>query len=178
METREELTESLEDYLEAIYGIILRKNAVRVKEIATELKVRYPSVTSALKALEKRGLINYEPYGTITLTKTGHETAIQITEKHRLLKSFFSTVLGVDNETADETACRIEHVISREVYIRLVRFVKFMYLSHESTETWLRDFRRFVKTDTPEIVGPHCMEDYFDGTGFELEGEHHEAGNA
>ncbi|HSV55716.1 MAG TPA: metal-dependent transcriptional regulator, partial [Magnetospirillaceae bacterium] len=84
MKQRDGLSEALEDYLEAIYRTILRKSGVRVKNIAEQLGVRNPSVTSALKSLEKRGLINYEPYGVISLTKKGLEAAVKLTEKHRL----------------------------------------------------------------------------------------------
>ena len=78
MKRTEILTESLEDYLESIYRNIVNKNAARVKDIAADLGVRYPSVTSALKALEKKGLINYEPYGIITLTSEGLAIALRM----------------------------------------------------------------------------------------------------
>jgi DtxR family Mn-dependent transcriptional regulator len=174
MEHREELTESQEDYLETIYRIILKKDVARVKEIAAELKVRYPSVTSALQTLEKRGLVNYEPYGTITLTKEGFDAAIEVTGRHRLLKSFFSKVLGIEALKAEESACRIEHVISSEVYTRLVQFVKYVYTTQDSADKWLEDFKKFAKKDKASHTGGAGIDTYFKGTGFALEGENHE----
>lgn len=172
------LTESLEDYLESIYRNIVSKNAARVKDIAADLGVRYPSVTSALKTLEKKRLVNYEPYGIITLTKEGLAIALRITERHRLLKAFFSQALDIDLDTADETACRLEHVIPTVIFERLVQFVKFFYLSQEGNDSWQDRFRVFMEANPVDISCPECIEDFFDGTGFYREGGSHEPDNA
>ena len=68
----EELTSSLEDYLETIYLIISEKEAVRPKDIAKRMNVSNASVTGALKTLANKGMINYAPYDVITLTNEGH----------------------------------------------------------------------------------------------------------
>ena len=178
MQTNDELTEALEDYLEAIYRIILKKSAVRVKDIAAALKVKNPSVTAALQALTKRGLINYEPYGVISLTQTGFDAAVRVSEKHRLLKSFLEHVLGIDTVMADDTACRMEHVIPRDVYVRLVQFIKFLYVSQDVAGQWKKDFGEFLSTDLPEVFCGDCLSEYFDGTGFDPAGGSHDTGNA
>jgi DtxR family Mn-dependent transcriptional regulator len=170
MENTGELSEALEDYLEAIYRIILKNSAVRVKDIAAELKVKNPSVTSALQALKKRGLINYEPYGVITLTKEGLDTALRTTEKHRLLKNFLSHVLGVQPETANDTACRMEHVIPRDVYVKLVQFIKYLYVTQGTDGKWVEDFRKFAAKDSTRSLESGNLEKYFHGTGFDVEG--------
>ncbi len=170
----ETLSESLEDYLEAIYRLILAKNAARVKDIAAALKVRYPSVTVAVGALEKKGLISHERYGGITLTKTGYAEAVRITERHRLLKAFFSQVLGCQEGIADETACRVEHALPAPVFARLAQFVKYLYVSHEDPEEWIRSFTRFVREGDGVGKGSGAIDRYFDGTGLELEGETHD----
>ena len=74
----EELTSSLEDYLESIYLIISEKEAVRPKDIAKRLNVSNASVTGALKTLSDKGMINYAPYDVITLTDKGREAAIDV----------------------------------------------------------------------------------------------------
>jgi len=178
MKTSEPLTESLEDYLETIYRIILDKTAVRVKDISAAMGVKNPSVTSALKALEKRSLINYEPYGIISLTRSGLEVALKITEKHRLLKNFFRNVLGIDSAAADDTACRMEHVIPREVYVRFVQFVKYLYISQGSNDGWIANFNAFAAHDQSDISCPDCLEDYFSGTGFDFKEASDGIGNA
>ncbi len=178
MTTSSALTESLEDYLESIYRNILKKGAARVKDIAGDLNVRYPSVTSALKNLERRGLIRYEPYGTISLTKAGLGVALGVTERHRLLRSFFSQVLGVEQGLADETACRIEHVLPPEAYERFVQFMKFLFVSKGKNKDWLKGFRAFVEDNAVDATCPECVEEYFAGTGFDLKGGMRDAGDA
>lgn len=178
MKQDSELTEALEDYLEAIYKIILKKNGVRVKDIAAELKVRNPSVTSAMKALEKRGLINYEPYGIISLTRTGLEIALKITEKHRLFKHFFMNVLGVDRATADSTACRMEHIVPRNVYARLLQFIRYIHLADSCGGDVVAGFAAYRATDALENGAVQPLDEYFEGTGFDIGEGSDAAGNA
>jgi len=120
------LTESLEDYSEVLYQIVQGKQAAHVKDIAAELSVRYSSVTSALQALSRRGLVIYEPYRLSTLTFEGYDTAVQMAEKHRMLRTFFELVLGLDPKVSDEAACRMEHIIPKVAYHRFVRFIKYL----------------------------------------------------
>ena len=162
------LTEALEDYLEVIYKIILKKNGVRVKDIAVELKVRNPSVTSAMKALEKRGLINYEPYGIISLTKAGLDVALRVTEKHRLFKHFFMNVLGVDGAMADSTACRMEHIVPRQVYARLLQFIRYIHTADSCGGDVVAGFADYRATDVLEVGNTHPLDEYFEGTGFDM----------
>ncbi len=70
-----ELSESLEDYLEAIYHLVAEKQVARSRDIATRLRVGRSSVTGALQALSEKGLVNYEPYEAITLTRGGRAAA-------------------------------------------------------------------------------------------------------
>lgn len=180
MNQGQELSESLEDYLEAIYRLILEKNAARVKDIAGALKVRYPSVTAALGVLEKRGLIHHERYGGVTLSKAGYAAAVDVTERHRLLRGFFSNVLGCNPIVADETACRVEHVLPGDVFSRLTQFIKYLYVSHDDPEEWIREFSRFAEgegaaaNEDADNGVKTAMKDYFSGTTFVLEGETHD----
>ena len=116
------LTSSQEDYLEAIAELSEAHLHAHCKDIADRLKVAVPSVTSALKVLSEKGLINYTSYQPITLTPPGEKLAAAIRERHRALKRFFIEILGVPEAEADETACRIEHVISPEVTGRMQAF--------------------------------------------------------
>ena len=168
MQTKEGLSESLEDYLETIYNIIVEKTAVRVKDIAATMNVRYPSVTAALKVLEKRGFINYEPYGIISLTKLGLDVALDVSERHRLLQTFFENTLGIDSAIANQNACRMEHVLSREVYDRFVQFVKFVYVSQDKNTSLIQEFNNFSASKDGKKPTAKGLEKYFDGTGFDL----------
>ena len=116
------LTETQEDYLETIYEIILEKKGVKVKDIAEKMNVKNSSVTSAPKLLEESKHINYEPYGIISLTDNGEKIAKHLNSMHRNLKSFLTDILKIEEESANETACRMEHIMPKETYKSLYPF--------------------------------------------------------
>lgn len=178
VKTEDSLTEALEDYLEAIYRIILKKNGVRVKDIAAELKVRNPSVTSVLKSLEKRKLINYEPYGIISLTPAGLKVSLKVTEKHRLFKHFFLNVLGVDMEAADAVACRMEHIIPRSVYVRLIQFIRYIHAADSCGSGIVAGFGEFRASDTTENESQKSLDDYLNDLDADLGGVGDDPGDA
>lgn len=120
------LTPTMENYLETIKKIGEKRKVVRVKRIAQELNVKMPSVTEALKNLSEEGLIEHEKYGHIELTEKGNRLAERIDSRHKALFSFFTEILGIDPESADEEACRIEHVISTVTMRRLIQFIHFI----------------------------------------------------
>lgn len=126
MAKRIHLSASQEDYIEAISLIIDEKKVVRGKEIARRLKVSGASVTEALRALARKGLINYAPYEVITLTDAGRQAAADVIRRHNALKDFFIRVLCVDPEIAEDGACRVEHAAPPEIIDRMVRFVRFI----------------------------------------------------
>ncbi len=112
------LHSSGEDYLEAILVIQMQKGAVRSVDVARHLEVSKPSVSHAIAALKSGGFLTMDSDYFLHLTDVGREVAEQIYEKHR----FFTERLiaaGVDAETAEQDACRIEHVISEESFRRL-----------------------------------------------------------
>jgi DtxR family Mn-dependent transcriptional regulator len=122
---REELSASIEDYLEAI-GHLERKNRVaRVKDIAGRLNVQMPSVTGALKVLRDKGLVNYQRNSYITLTEEGLKVAKSVTNKHASLAAFLSEILLFAPEDAQEEACKIEHTVSDETVERLERLMDY-----------------------------------------------------
>lgn len=118
------LSESMEDYLEAIATACENGGIARVKEIRALMNVKTPSVTGAMRQLAKLGLINHEKYGYITLTEKGAGLAQGVKKRHALLCLFLEEVLGVDKETAEMDACRIEHALSDKTFKELARFVE------------------------------------------------------
>jgi DtxR family Mn-dependent transcriptional regulator len=123
--TREQ-TASMEDYLEAIANLGEGRKEVRVKQISEMLGVKMPSVTSALKKLSERQLVEHARYGHIKLTPEGNRVARDVVNRHKALTRFFAQALGIDKETAEEDACKIEHVISSLSMERLTKFVEFI----------------------------------------------------
>lgn len=120
-----ELSASLEDYLETIYFLSRDGEEARPKDIAERMKVRAASVTGALKALADRGLIHYSPYSPVTLTDGGRDVARHIAGKHEALLHFFTQVLGIEAEEAEEFACSMEHTIPDHILQRFVRFAEY-----------------------------------------------------
>lgn len=121
-----QLSESLGDYLETIYNEILKNGEAKVTDISNALNVKKASVTGALNQLKQRGLINYEPYSAITLTKKGTEEAKKIIEKHNVMSEFFETVLNLSPKEAVENACKMEHIMSEKMFERMMKFSIFI----------------------------------------------------
>jgi DtxR family Mn-dependent transcriptional regulator len=126
----------MEDYLEAIFNLEEERRVARVRDIAKRLGVKMSSVTSALKTLSSRGLIRYDPHQYLTLTEAGVSKARDIVRRHRVLKSFFFSVLQTDEATAEENACRMEHHLDPEVVERLVSFVEFIQMCPVDHSKW------------------------------------------
>jgi len=109
----------MEDYLETILTLESSRRVARVKDIAEALGVQMPSVTSALKTLKERGMVNYEKNSYIMLTEKGKQVAESIIKRHFAVAGFLQKVLCVPTEQSQETACRIEHVITPDIAHRL-----------------------------------------------------------
>lgn len=104
-----------EDYLEAMLIMKERHGYVRSVDVAEFLGVTKPSVSYATKRLRENGYIAMDADGHITLTPSGLEIAEHVYERHKLLTRFL-TEIGVDEATAREDACKIEHDISERTF--------------------------------------------------------------
>ncbi len=113
-----QLKESGEMYLETIYVLSQKKNFVRAIDICEEMGYSKPSVSRAMGLLRDGGYINVAKDGGITLTDLGLEVADRTYERHKVLSKFFISI-GVNEETAVNDACKIEHVISPETFAAL-----------------------------------------------------------
>ena len=109
------LLESAENYLEAILMVRKQKGSVRAIDIVNYLGFSKPSVSVAMKQLETNDYITRDPDGLISLTESGEEIAEMIFERHEILTDLFVKI-GVDQETAREDACKVEHDISEETF--------------------------------------------------------------
>ncbi len=119
-----EMTQSLEDYLEAIYICEMTRGEVRITDIAEETGFSKPSVNRAVNTLKEGGFVEHEYYGKIKLTEKGQRLAAKVYERHITLKNFLKNQLGVEEETAEEDACRMEHVMSETTMKGLVQYIK------------------------------------------------------
>ncbi len=119
------LSSGLEDYLEAIYIAHLNNEPLKGAELARRLNISRASVSEALSKLVAKGLINYNSYEAIAITKSGIEEAKQVYNKHHTLEQFFEKVLGIAKPEASENACKIEHIVSKNVLDEMTRFTQF-----------------------------------------------------
>lgn len=143
MTVHDQLSASLEDYLEAIYNLSSDNRIARAKDIACQLRVARASVTGALRTLAQRELINYKPYGYITLTERGRRLAWKIVRRHQILNYFFAQVLGVETTAAQEAACRTEHTLGPEVTTRMTAFVEFIRRKQADGQDLGQSFQQF-----------------------------------
>jgi DtxR family Mn-dependent transcriptional regulator len=140
MKESKPLTQSLEDYLEAIYHLEKRNRVARVKDIAEFLSVQMPSVTGAVKNLKQRKLVNYEKNSFISLTDKGHTLARSVLRRHEALQTFLEEVLLIPPEEAKEIACKLEHSIDPEITLRIRNCTQYLkenvFQKSVSAEEW------------------------------------------
>jgi DtxR family Mn-dependent transcriptional regulator len=162
MKDKTDLSASLEDYIEAIYHIIEDKLVARSKEIAARLNVSRASVTEALRALSRKGLINYAPYEAITLTPEGKAVAEDVIFRHDALKRFFIEVLAIEEAIAEDGACRIEHAAPPEIIARMISFTEFMQICPRGGDDMIKGFadycRRGKQRDNCDNCISHCLD--------------------
>ena len=115
---KDKISSSQEDYLEAISEIIAIKGHAHTKDIADRMQVKMPSVTNALQTLSARGLIRYQSHAPVVLTAAG--AAAVIMHRHDAMRRFLRGILKLDSDEANDTACKIEHVINEKVLSRIV----------------------------------------------------------
>ena len=114
------IQESAENYLEAILMIQQQKGSCRSIDVAQFLEFSKPSVSRAMSLLRENGYVVMDDGGLLNLTDSGRAIAEMIYERHQLLSRGLMS-LGVDEQTATEDACRIEHVISQESFEAIKR---------------------------------------------------------
>lgn len=112
------MTQSLEDYLEAVYRLIAEERPAQVRDVARMLGVKMPSVVKALHELKKLGLVTQKPYAAIELTAKGRRVAKLVLGRHTLIRDFLLK-LGVSRRNADKDACLMEHILSAETIDRI-----------------------------------------------------------
>ena len=133
-------------YLKVIYSLIEDHKVARVKEIAEELGVTKSSVSGAIKSLAEKDLVSYDPYSYVELTAKGEKLAADIVRKFRILTNFLVEVLEVPVETAEENACRMEHILDDSVVQKLVHLLEFCKACN--TQCW--------KDEGPVEVSDDC----------------------
>ena len=146
--SKKRLTTTMEDYLEAMYNLSKEKKAVRVKDIAKKLGVTMPTVTSMLKTLREKGMIDHEKYEYPELTGKGTDIGSEIDQRHQTLRSFLIDILQIDHDQADEDACKMEHAVSPATLERIVVFMEFIDNCPRGGNDWLALFNEYREHGT------------------------------
>ena len=112
------MQESPEDYLETIYMLSLDQQEVRSIDVARHLGYSKPSVSVAMKRLRENGYVTMDDNSFLSLTEEGLAIARRVYERHEVITKYFVSI-GIDPETAQKDACRVEHVISEVTFQKL-----------------------------------------------------------
>ncbi len=116
-------SESGEMYLETIYVLSKKSKEVKKIDVSKHLDYAKPSITRGIGLLEKQGLVTVDDSGNINLTKEGKAKAKRIYDRHTTLTKVF-TLIGIDEKTAAEDACKIEHYISDKTFNAIKKHLK------------------------------------------------------
>ena len=117
------LSESAEMMIKNINQLAADDKRVRTSDLAVKTKLKPATVTEMIQRLGDLGLVDYEAYHGVHLTKQGQHVADVIEHRFNILERFMTEILGVDGDEAAEVACRMEHVLTRDVEHKLTTFL-------------------------------------------------------
>ena len=130
----------VEEYIEIIGEQLNESPVARVKDIAQARGVTLPTVSSAVEKLRELGLVKHQHYGYVTLTLKGRKLADELHSTHNAIKEMFIKVLGLSEEIADDDACKLEHFISPQAKLLLVKFIMFLKHCPFGGDSWINMF--------------------------------------
>ena len=160
-----EVSHSMAHYLQAVASLKDEKGFVRVGDVADRLGVSKSGVTSMLRTLHTRGYVDHERYGCVELTPTGRQLAERTESNRRVLTVFLSDILAVAEPVAAEDACMIEHLVSPQVMVELLRLTSFMRSEHPAALSFREAFRASPgacshhPAGSCDLCGPVCLRD-------------------
>jgi DtxR family transcriptional regulator, Mn-dependent transcriptional regulator len=117
------LTQPVEDYLKAIYGIEQGGTAAATNDIAAKLSIAAASVSGMVRRLADQGLLSYERYRGVRLTELGRRAALRTIRRHRVIETYLAQALGYPWDRVHEEAERLEHAVSDELVDRMAAAV-------------------------------------------------------
>lgn len=156
-QNKKRLTESLEKYLLAIYDISKSNSNIIVKDVADYLKYGGASTAAAIKTLAKMELINYVPYGNISLTQEGFNTVQLKIYRHNTISNFLNKVLEIEKTSADRNASAIEYSMTEDVLIKFVHFLDFMKQCSCKEPKWLNSCKHNLETGELSNKCSNCL---------------------
>lgn len=147
----ENLTQSLQKYLVAIYEVVLTNTAARVKDISSKMNIGMASTSEAIKNLAKKGYINYQPYGIITMTAKGKNAVDMIAARRSIVSDFLEKVLMIDKENLQHCTENLEYYVPEKVLMQLVSYISFMNKCSCTKPKWKQSYENFASSgEMPE----------------------------
>ena len=113
------LSDSIQDYLRAIYKLSVGADRVSTTALARAQKVSPASASAMVKKLAALGLVEHTPYRGVSLSPDGERVALEVIRHHRLLELYLAETLGISVEEVHAEADRLEHVLSEELEARI-----------------------------------------------------------
>lgn len=151
------LSSSLEDYLEAIAALTARDGHAHCRAIALRLGVKMPSVTTALRNLAARGLLEYRANQPVVLTPAGRAHADEVARRHAVLQRFLATALRVDADRGASLACQLEHVFDTEMVDRLLVLTEALERRADASSLRVHLTEAMARFDRAEQPRAHCV---------------------
>jgi len=154
----EHLSSNMEMYLKTIFqlGRENEQQPVGVTAIAKALGVSVPSASQALRSLRARGLVVHPTYGKVRLSDQGRDVAWAIHERYETLQRFFTDVLHIDDRTARDEACKIEHVLADDTLWRLEAWLDFVSRCRLDLKQVLGHFHEYLEWRQAGHCCPSC----------------------
>ena len=119
MASMDALSESAEMMIKNIHALSSDGQRVRTSDLAVKTELQPATVTEMIQRLGEIGLVDYQAYHGVYLTKQGQRVANVIDHRFNILQRFLTEILGVEKDEAAEVACRMEHILTRDVETRL-----------------------------------------------------------
>ena len=145
-------------YLQAVAALKRDKGYAKVSDIAEHLGVTKSGVTSMIRSLAARGLVDHERYGCVELTEEGRRFAETTESSRHVLEAFLTDILGVPAPIASEDACMIEHLVSNQAMSQFVRLTALIQADHPAAMEFRRLFKEQQRCGASGAACPVCGE--------------------
>lgn len=155
----EKLSKSLERYISVIYEFTKQDIKVTPRLVGEKLGFNKASTSEGLKALEKRGLIDYYPYKKLLLTEDGKNYALLIEKKQKIVEGFLEKFLLLDENDIKNSSDLISYGANSALLNRMNAFLEFLEFCPNNAPKWISDFKNYLETGEMNEDCSKCFED-------------------
>lgn len=145
-----EVSHSAAHHLMAVHELREQYGYARVSDVAKVLRITKGSVSSAMKQLKERGLVQEDVNRFLELTDGGMRVVREVESTRQVVQRFLHQALGMDEDDAEIDACKVEHLVSNQTRGRLVGFLRFLFSEAPQAESFLATFRAVAERHVSE----------------------------